>query len=407
MTALVVSLNAWFLGPPLKDSLLFSGFLLLSGGVTLSIGHVMTRYGLGRLGRSVRGKLVLVLLLSAALALINIAFTAYLMFFSSHDLALLSLLLVFSLGMAIFFALAISDSFHDTMREVLRVVRQMGAGQLNARMRVRSRDEMEELAAAFNSMAEKLEATFAKQQELEQARRYLVAAVSHDLRTPLASMRAMVESINDGGVTDPETTRRYLRTLQTEVEYLSRLIDDLFEMAQIDSGLISMHIERASLQDLISDTIETLSSEAKKRRLTLQGSVDEALPPVLMDAKRIQRVLYNLLQNAMRHTPADGTIYIRAEATGDEVRVAVADTGEGIPAEELPKLFERFHRGDKARSRTGGGSGLGLSIAKGIVEGHGGRIWAESAPGRGAVFTFTLPRRLATDAPTQAGVAAS
>ncbi|MBM3947229.1 MAG: cell wall metabolism sensor histidine kinase WalK, partial [SAR202 cluster bacterium] len=212
------------------------------------------------------------------------------------------------------------------------------------------------------------------------------------LRSPLASMRAMVESINDGVVTDHDTVRRYMHTLQAEIEYLSRLIDDPFELSQIDSGLLELHVERASLQDLISDTLESLSVQARRQGLILKGEVDEALQPVVMDSQRIQRVFYNLLQNAIRHTPADGTVMVRAVDTGQEVLVSVVDTGEGIPADEVPRLFERFHRVDKARSRTHGGSGLGLSLARGIVEAHGGRIWAESAPGQGATFTFTLPK---------------
>ena len=396
LTAAVLALSAWLLSPPPHDLALLGAFLLASGGTSLALGHTVVRFGLGGLLRTFRGKLLFLMLLSAALALINVGFTAHLMFISPHDLALLSLLLVFSLGMSISFALAISRSLQRTLGAFMLGVRRMASGQFRSRIEVDSNDEWEEMAHAFNAMAEQLEAAFAKQQELEQARRQLVAAVSHDLRTPLASMRAMVESINDGVVTDAETIHRYLGTLQTEVEYLSKLIDDLFELSQIDSGLIQLHLEKSSIQDLISDTLERLSAQALKQRLTLQGEVDEMVPPLVMDSRRIQRVLYNLLQNAMRHTPSDGAILIRATDAGSEVLVSVADTGEGIAAAELTSIFQQFHRADKARSRTQGGSGLGLSIAKGIVEAHGGRIWVESAPGQGATFNFTLPKAAAT-----------
>jgi signal transduction histidine kinase len=392
LTVLVLTLNAWLLSPPNRDLVVLGVFLLLSGGITLTLGHVVLQFGIGRFLRTLKGKLIFVLLLSAALALINVGVTARLMFISPHDLALLAFLLLFSLGMSIFTAFAISESLNKNMTAFIQAVRRMGTGEFSSRITVRSQDELEEVAQAFNKMAEQLEAAFAKQRELEQARRQLVATVSHDLRTPLASMRAMVESINDGVVSDSETIRRYLHTLQTEVEYLSRLIDDLFELSQIDTGLLQLHLERASIQELIYDTLESLAAQADKRGLKLQRAVDDMLPPLVIDTRRVQRVMYNLLQNAMRHTPADGAIVIRAADNGKEVLVSVTDTGEGILPEELPKLFERFHRADKARSRSNGGSGLGLSIAKGIVEAHGGRIWAESTPGEGATFTFTLPK---------------
>ena len=209
-------------------------------------------------------------------------------------------------------------------------------------------------------------------------------------------MRVMVESINDGVVTDSETVHRYLRTLQGEVEYLSRLIDDLFELSQFDSGHIELRMGEADIKDLIMDTVAGLSAQAEQRQLTLRGSVDGQVPALTIDARRIQRVLYNLLQNAIRHTPADGTILVEARDAGAEVQVSVIDTGEGIAAADIPRLFERFHKGDKARTRGDSGSGLGLSITKGIVEAHGGRIWVVSAPGSGTAFTFALPKATAT-----------
>ena len=398
LTGLVTALVWVTLNAPLADRALLALFLLFSGGVTLAVGYLVPRYGLGQVVRTVRGKLLFALILAVALALVNVGFTSYLMFISTHDLGLLVALLLFSLGISIFLALSISNTLQSSMQEFLRGVRLMSAGQFTSRITVHSRDEWEELASAFNMMAERLEAAFQKETELEQARRQLVAAVSHDLRSPLASMRVMVESINDGVVTDSETVHRYLRTLQGEVEYLSRLIDDLFELSQFDSGLIELRMGEADIKDLIMDTVAGLSAQAEQRQLTLRGSVDGQVPALTIDAQRIQRVLYNLLQNAIRHTPADGTILVEARDAGAEVHVSVIDTGEGIAAADIPRLFERFHKGDKARTRGGGdsGSGLGLSITKGIVEAHGGRIWVVSAPGSGTAFTFALPKATAT-----------
>ena len=330
--------------------------------------------------------------LTSVLALINVGFTALLMFLSSHDLALLAGLLGFSLGMSIFVAFAFSSSTIRSIRDLVAAVRRMSAGNLDTRVTVESQDEAGELASAFNTMAERLEASFNRERELERARKELIGAVSHDLRTPLASIRAMVESMNDGVVTDSDTMRRYLRSTQSEVEHLSQLINDLFELSQMDAGVLELHMETSSIQDLISDTMESMTAQALARKLTLKGTVDEDLSPVVMDAGRVQRVLYNLVQNAIRHTPPDGTIFILAKEVGTEVRVDVVDTGEGISEEEISRLFQRAYRPDRSRSRSSGGAGLGLSIAKGIVEAHGGRIWAQSAVGKGSTLSFTLPK---------------
>jgi len=392
LTGVVLGITVVLLDPPASDLIAMAGFLLVSGGVTVGLGITGQHFGLSRSVRSLRAKMAMVAVLTALLSLANVGFVALLMFLSTHDLALLAALLTFALGMASFVALALSESTTRSLRDLVEAAKRMSEGRLDTRVAVLDRGEAGELSAAFNSMAQQLEASFAKQRELEQARNDLITAVSHDLRTPLASIRAMVESMNDGVVSDPETVRRYLRTTQSEVERLGQLVDDLFELSQMDAGHLQLHVEEVSLDELIAETVDGMAPQAAASRLKLQGSIDSTLPPVVMDPRRVQRVLYNLVQNAIRHTPPDGTIVIRAADIGKEVMVSVVDTGEGIPSEEFPKLFERFHRADKARSRSNGGSGLGLSIAKGIVEAHGGRIWAESTPGEGATFTFTLPK---------------
>ena len=355
------------------------------------------RFGLPRWVRTIRGRLVLMSVLSSVLALANVGFVALLMFLSSHDLALLAGLLAFSVGLTVVVAIASSEPTARKMREVVDAVRSINAGSLETRVPVESRDEVGELAAALNAMVHRLQVSFGRERDLENTRRELVGAVSHDLRTPLASIRAMIESINDGVVSDEETVRRYLRIMQSEVENLSQLINDLFELSQIDAGTLVLHIESSSVQDLISDTLEGMAHQAAERRLGLEGGVDMELSPVMMDSHRVQRVLYNLVQNSIRHTPADGSIRISALDAGDEVKVQVADTGAGIDAKYLPRLFERAYRADRSRSRSSGGAGLGLSIAKGIVEAHGGSLWVESELGKGSVFTFTLPKVAAAD----------
>jgi two-component system sensor histidine kinase SaeS len=392
LTAVTTLLAGLLADAPPRDLILLALFLVVSGGTTLVLGLLFLKAYRGRLLRGVRGKLLLAVVMSAALVLVNVGFTAYLMFISSHDLTLLVLLMGFSLGMSGYFALVVADSFDSTLQTLLQGVRQMGEARLDTRIEVHSGDEIEDLGRAFNAMAAKLEDAFANQRDMEQARRQLIAAVSHDLRTPLATMQVMVESINEGLVSDAETLQRYHRTLLSEISYLSRLIDDLFELSQLDFGLLKLQPESASIGDLVSDTLEALRPQAEQRRLSLQGEVKGSIPDVLMDTPRMQRVLYNLVQNALRHTPPDGAVLIRATDHGEEVEVSVADTGEGIESEELTRVFERFYRGNRARSRDDAGSGLGLTIAKGIVELHGGRIWAESSRGAGSTFVFTLPK---------------
>jgi signal transduction histidine kinase len=198
-------------------------------------------------------------------------------------------------------------------------------------------------------------------------------------------------------VDDQETVKRYLRNTLTEVEYFGQLVDDLFEVAQMDAGMLQLHLEDASLQDLISDTLESMSAQAAAQGVKLHGSVEGNVEPLVMDLRRVQRVLYNLVQNSIRHTPAEGAISITARDSVEEVQVEVSDTGEGIARQDQERLFERFYRTDQARSRTSGGAGLGLSIAKGIVEAHGGRIWVKSELGQGSTFGFTLPKRIDDD----------
>ena len=392
MTALVILLTVALLGPPLRDLAAIASFLLISGGVTVLLGLAVPRMPSPPWLGSLRSRLVLVAVLTAILALVNVGFTAVLMFLSGHDLALLAGLLGFSVGMAVFVAFALSEPTTRSIRELMQGARNMSAGRLDAQVPVETNDELGELALAFNTMSERLRSSFGRERELEQARRELISAVSHDLRTPLASIRAMLESINDGVVADPDTVNRYIRTSLTEVENMGQLVNDLFELSQIDAGVLELHMEAASLQDLISDTLESMSAQASVHNLSLKGSLDGEITPVVMDTRRVQRVLYNLVQNSIRHTPPDGTILIRAMDVGEAVQVEVADNGEGIQEEDLPKLFEWSYRADRSRSRGSGGAGLGLSIARGIVEAHGGRIWVESVVGQGATFSFTLPK---------------
>jgi signal transduction histidine kinase len=312
------------------------------------------------------------------------------MFFNPHDLGLLAVLLLFALTPGIAVSTLLGGRIAGAVDSLSAGAAAMARGDLAARVRADGVAELRALAESFNSMAAQLETAARDRAETERARRDLIAAVSHDLRTPLASLRALAEALDDGVVDDPEGVRRYLRLMTGETERLNMLIDDLFELARLESGALRLDRSPSPVQDLISEALERMTAQAGRKGLQLAGEVVGDPPPVLIDGQQVTRVLLNLVQNAIRHTPADGSVTLRAQPAEDGVLVEVRDTGEGIGADDLPRVFDRFYRGDPARTREAG-AGLGLAIARGIVEAHGGRIWVESEPGRGTRFAFTLP----------------
>jgi len=323
---------------------------------------------------------------------VNVWIIARLMFATSHALTLATILLVFATGIAAAVSFFLSTALTDRIFALNRAADQIAAGELKTRVTVAGRDELAQLAQTFNIMAAQLEAAQARQRELDTLRRDLVAWVSHDLRTPLTSIRALLEALADGLVDDPATVQRYYRVAQQDSRALSQLIDDLFEVSQMDAGGLKLDLAPNSIGDLISDTIESFSEAARQQQVTLSGAVAPHIDPVRMDAPRIGRVLANLTANALRHTPAGGRIDLAARRVDKRVIVEVSDTGEGIQPEDVPFVFDRFYRGEKSRNRATGGAGLGLAIARGIVAAHGGSIHVESEAGQGARFTFTLPQ---------------
>ncbi|HEX4730086.1 MAG TPA: HAMP domain-containing sensor histidine kinase [Solirubrobacterales bacterium] len=246
------------------------------------------------------------------------------------------------------------------------------------------------LAAAGAALATALAVRLAMEErsrgEIEEARRQLVAAASHDLRTPLASLRLLVESIDDGVATG-ETRDRYLREIRTHVAVLSALVDDLFELSRIEAGDISWTMRQVELGDLIGDAVAAMRAPAAERGVSIAADLPAEEVVAEANAEKIQRVLFNLIQNAIRHTPADGSVTVRAGTSGDGVEVEVADDGEGVPSGDGERVFEAFYRGDAARGEEG--AGLGLAISRAIVEAHGGKIWLEDG-GPGTRVHFTL-----------------
>jgi len=390
---LALSLGVFYLvmNPPASELGLMAFFLLITALVSSLAGYGAYRLGWMALTPSLRLTLVGIYAISSVLTFFNVWFSARLMFASQHDLLLASVLLIFAGGMATALGYFLSSTITDRIELLRQAAEKLAKGALETRVPVSGRDEVASLATTFNQMAAQIQTADLKQRELERLRTDLIAWVGHDLQTPLASIRAILEALADGVVDDPETVQRYLATAQRDVLSLSILIDDLFQMAQLDAGGLPLDRASSSLADLISDTLESFSELAARRGVTLEGSLESGVDPVFMDTQRIGRVLNNLISNAVRHTPSGGRVEVRARRLAAGVQVTISDTGEGIYPEDLPHVFERFYRGEKSRSRLTGGAGLGLAIARGIVQAHGGQIHAESQPEQGTRFIFTLP----------------
>ena len=224
---------------------------------------------------------------------------------------------------------------------------------------------------------------------LETMRRDFVSNLSHELRTPLASLKALTETLNEGALEDPPAARRFLSRIETEVDALTQMVQELLELTRIESGQVALELHPVAPEKLLQTAAERMKLQAERAGLILTVEAAADLPEVRADAARLEQVLVNLIHNAVKFTHPGGAVRLLAEAEGVFVRFAVRDTGTGIPEDDLPRIFERFYRVDRARS--GGGTGLGLSIARHIVEAHGGRIWAESVEGRGSTFYFNIP----------------
>jgi len=282
---------------------------------------------------------------------------------------------------AVLLTVGISRRVLKPVEILTAAARRMEKGDLSQRVEVQSNDEIGELARAFNAMADGLA-------RLEELRRNMVSDVAHELRTPLSNIRGYLEAVRDGVM---EPTPEIIDSLYEEAMLLNRLVDDLQELALAEAGQLRLERRPVAPADLVNKALEAVRAQAAARHVTLKADMPHDLPLVDVDPQRIGQVLGNLLRNALTHTPPGGEIVIAARANGSELEISVRDTGEGIPAEHLPYIFERFYRADRSRSRATGGTGLGLAIAKQLVEAHGGRIGVQSQVGQGTTFTFTLP----------------
>ena len=259
--------------------------------------------------------------------------------------------------------------------------RLLGRGDLSQRAATTGPTEIRELAHSFNIMAEGLE-------EAERQRRNLTADVAHELRTPLSNIQGYLEAIKDDLV-DP--TPETIDTIHGQALHLSRLVEDLRLLAQVEAGALQLQLSPTEIEELMQSSVEAVRPRADAQRIDLGLDVEPSLQTMDLDATRISQVIGNLLENAITHTPEGGSVTVSAHTAGETIEVAVSDTGSGISSEELPRLFNRFYRADPSRDRSTGGVGLGLTIARRLVEAHGGTIEVESELGEGSRFTVRLP----------------
>jgi signal transduction histidine kinase len=336
----------------------------------------------------IRQRLLAVAVLATVVALANLIALARLMVVSAHDAVQVGVLLAYSTAAGVGAALALARHSSAGLERLTGTARRLAAGDLGARAgRLRADPELDALAATLDEMAARLGASLERQRAVEEQRRDLITAVSHDLRTPLAGLRATVEAIDDGVVEDPPSLRRYVAEMRGAVDSLVGLVDDLFELVQLDAGAIEAESERARLEDVVRSAVAACDSQAAEKGLALETRTGDAGGALC--SPRLTRVVQNLVQNAIRHTPADGSVRVEARRCSDGLELVVEDTGEGIAPDAVRRVFEPFWRADAARSDDG--SGLGLALAKRIVEALGGQIRVESEPARGSRFAVVIP----------------
>ena len=349
--------------------------ITISGSLGAS---ALVAFGVRRL-RTLRLQLAALALYAAAVPLATVTAAGLVMMKMHEDLGVLYIAAACG-ATALVVAFLLGRAVASRIERLVDTAGELASGDLTARATLNGPAELARLGRSLNEMAASLERVF-------DARRELVAWASHDLRTPVAAIRAMLEAIEDGVAAADE----YLPVLREQTIALGEVIDDLFELARIDAGVLSLELERLPIGEVIASCVRALEADAHARHVKLQARVDRELPAVAGAPEHVRRVLWNLLANALRHTPSDGSVVVFAEPVGDEVHIGVEDSGVGLTAEAERRMFERFWRGDPARSRPDANAGLGLAIARGLVEAQGGRIWAENRLGGGARVAFALP----------------
>ncbi|HST42100.1 MAG TPA: HAMP domain-containing sensor histidine kinase [Conexibacter sp.] len=356
------------------------------GAATALLAGILVRRR-ARLG-GLRRQLALGAVLALAPLLLGTALFTAVMFLNAHDAFLTALLAIYATALGGGVSWLIARGALADIVAIEHGLERVGGGERQLTIATGGGDELAALGAGVEEMTTKLAAE-------ERARRDLIQAISHDLRTPLTSLRLLAEAVDDG-IVDSATQRDYLGRMTTHVRALGGLIDDLFELSRLEAGDIHWTLEHVPLDALIAEAVEAMQPQAAVRSIAVRAETPPATVPAEANPEQIQRVLFNLIQNAIRHTPADGSITVRLEPAGERVEIEVADTGPGIVASERERIFDAFYRGGDGAARSDGGAGLGLAICRAIVEAHGGAIWLADGPtdgegeARGARVRFSL-----------------
>ena len=364
----------------LRDGAITFVLLAVLGGVGVIAAHLVAAHR-SRLG-PLRRQFAWGIAVAVGQIVVAVAAGAALMFVSAHDAVFVLVLVVFGGLVAVRAAQLVAGGVLEDIEGLRGTLRSVGDGAREPSARTGSHDELAELARAANAAIVKLDGA-------ERAQRSLIAAVSHDLRTPITSLKLLATAVDDD-IVDEATRRRYLRQMSTHITALSALIDDLFELSRLEAGDVRWSMEQVRLDTLVEETVDAMRPQAEAKGVAMTADVPAELMPAHGDPEKLQRVLFNLIQNAIRHTPADGSVSVLAEPAGDHVLVEVADTGAGIAERDRTRIFEPFFRGGSEAARTRTGSGLGLAISRTIVEAHGGRIWLEDSTA-GTRVRFSLP----------------
>jgi signal transduction histidine kinase len=367
-----------------EAALVTAGLVAAVSALGLAAAH---RFAGQRARRPLQARFDIVVGTAVGVILVAVLAAAELMFVSNHDALMVSAIVLAAALVALRAARVAAAGVVREVGQIRDALAAVGEGERDRRVVAGAAAELAELADAATRMIEQLGEEEVRRDAADSARRNLVASISHDLRTPLAALRLMLAAIEDG-VVDDSARNRYLATMHTHVRALGSMVDDLFELSRLEAGDLEWSIGQVELPELVDETVAAMRVEADAKGVEVTADLQPLPRPARADPERLQRVLFNLIQNAIRHTPADGSVTIRAEPAGDWVEIEVADTGAGIPREDRERLFEPFVRGASNGEREAG-AGLGLALSRAIVEAHGGRIWlADSEVGTRVRFVI-------------------
>jgi signal transduction histidine kinase len=380
-----------------QDAPAFAGLIAVPLAIAIGAAVIGDRFGLWRRFRNISVALFTVYAIGAGLVLLTMLVTTRMMFISAHDAEVAVVITIYATGVTLVFGNFVVNGLSDGIHKLQLAASQVQAGDFDARADERGNDELATLALTFNRMTGELRSARENERLINQTRRDWIAWVSHDLRTPLTSLRVRAEALSDGVISRDDEVSEYLQAIRKDADALNRLVGDLGELAQIDAGGLKLDRQPIDMGDLLSDTLRSLQVIASERNVTLTGAGTPDAGLANISPVHMQRVLNNLIVNAVTHTPAGGSVVVEVRrvaqmgARRPAVRFEIRDTGDGIPPEDLKHIFKRFYRGERSRRRDAtSGMGLGLVIAREFVEAHGGRIGIDSVVGRGTTAWFEI-----------------